>query len=194
MNWPFSIMIVSVAKHHYTYMEDPVPMSPLLAARNNCELVMSFSDCLIDWGVDWWSGKGCLCVALLLGSGRVDTVVGGGGCVCVLWASCEVLTALGGSGSLPITEPEPDAANKILLVIKCRPLSLWIFFSRKYVFFKFYPEYSPRLRKLEYWVVVSLNFDASFESRGLLYWKLSYIEYNKTTGKYRFENYTYLQL
>lgn len=97
-------------------------MSPLLAARNNCELVISFSDCLIDWGVDWWSGKGCLCVALLLGSGRVETVAGG--CVCVLWANCEVLTALGGSGSLPITDPEPEAANKILLVIKCRSLFL----------------------------------------------------------------------
>lgn len=61
-------------------------------------------------------------MALLLGSGRVETVAGG--CVCVLCASCEVLTALGGSGSLPITDPEPEAANKILLLIKRRPLFL----------------------------------------------------------------------
>lgn len=86
-------------------------MSPLLATRNSCELLASFSDCLTDWGVDWWRGRGCLCVALLLGNGRVDTVAGGW--VWVLWASCEVLTALGGSGSLPITDPDPDAANKI---------------------------------------------------------------------------------
>lgn len=113
-----------------TYIVDPVPMSPLLATRNSCELAMSFSDCLTDWGVDWWRGRGCLCVALLLGNGRVDTVAGGW--VCVLWASCEVLTALGGSGSLPITDPDPDAANKTFLVMKhCPPLRRasreWIF-------------------------------------------------------------------
>lgn len=98
-------------KFFVTHIADPVPMSPLLATRNSCELLASFSDCLTDWGVDWWRGRGCLCVALLLGNGRVDTVAGGW--VWVLWASCEVLTALGGSGSLPITDPDPDAANKI---------------------------------------------------------------------------------
>lgn len=121
----FSKIYISKRKSFVTYIPDPVPMSPLLATRNSCELVMSFSDCLTDWGVDWWRGRGCLCVALLLGNGRVDTVAGGW--VCVLWASCEVLTALGGSGSLPITDPDPDAANKILLVVKHSSIRKWIF-------------------------------------------------------------------
>lgn len=96
-------------------MPGPLTMSPLLTALS-IWAVVSLSSCLIDGcccGVERWRGSGgCRCPlpALLLGNGRVDTTVGGW--VSVLWGRWDVLTALGGSGSLPITDPEPDAARK----------------------------------------------------------------------------------
>jgi len=119
----FVIQIPGRVGFESTYMPGHLPMSPLLAALS-IWAVDSLSNCLIGGcccccccccccGVERWSGSGCcrwLLPVLFLGSGRVDTAVGGW--VSVLWGRWDVLTALGGSGSLPITDPEPDAARK----------------------------------------------------------------------------------
>lgn len=108
-------------------MPGPLTMSPLLTALSIWAEV-SLSSCLIDGCccVERWSGSGgCRCPlpALLLGNGRVDTVVGGW--VSVLWGRWDVLTALGGSGSLPITDPEPDAARKKCSRLRKSPLEFY---------------------------------------------------------------------
>lgn len=121
-------------QHLHTYMTGLLPMSPLLATLSiwASTTMVSFSGCLMGcWRVERWSGSGCCrwpLPALLLGNGRVDIAVGGW--VSVLWGKWDVLTALGGSGSLPITDPEPDAARKkshlLLLVVKIILASLFL--------------------------------------------------------------------
>lgn len=132
--WSNEFVALEIMKIRTYVSEELLLTSPLLIAvlKSICEVIIpswAIGDLEIDccccgcwcWGVEWLIGRVFswfpvpIPTELAEVRGNVDTCAGWDGWAGVLCrVGCDVLTALGGSGSLPITDPEPEAIKEII--------------------------------------------------------------------------------